>query len=140
VPRAVWHLRFVPWDSTRVPRTDPAAITRALEAPPVATLDTGRLDLTWYAPPSKAIPQADVLTGGTATLHLAPGRYTLRTIADDAVRVYVNDVLVLDDWIPGESHARTAVFEASGDDRIRVEHLQLGGWYELRLDIDKEAP
>jgi parallel beta-helix repeat protein len=137
VPTVNWHLRFVAWDSTQVRRTDAAAITRALQGAPVATLDTNRLDLTWYAPPQKAIPPANVLTEATATINLTPGRYLLRTIADDAVKVYLDDRLVLEDWTPGESHAKEVGFTATGAHRFRVEHLQLDGWYELRLDIER---
>ena len=63
----------------------------------------------------------------------------VRTIADDAVRVYIDDRLVLDDWAtPGESRVREATFEGTGTHRIRVEHLQIEGWYELRVDIVRE--
>ena len=137
VPTATWHVAFVPFDSTKTPRNDAAAITRAFQGAPVATLDTNRLDLTWYGPPKKVIPQANVLTEATATVTLAPGRYILRTIADDAIRVYVDDKLVLDDWVPGESHAKEVLFQSTGSHRFRVEHLQLDGWYELRLDIER---
>ena len=137
VPAVSWHVAFVAWDSVRAPRNDAVAMTRMLQGAPVATLDTNRLDLTWYAPPKKVIPQANLLTQATATVKLAPGRYMLRTIADDAVRVYIDDKLVLDDWHPGESHAKEAVFQATGDHRFRVEHLQLDGWYELRLDLER---
>ncbi|HEY3935589.1 MAG TPA: NosD domain-containing protein [Gemmatimonadales bacterium] len=140
LPIATWHVTFVPFDSTQTRSSDAAAVSRALDAVPVAAFDTNRLDLTWYAPPSKAIPQASVLTRAVATIHLAPGRYTVRTIADDAVRVYVDDRLVLDDWIPGESHLKEASFVATGTDHFRVEHLQRDGWYELRLDIEAAAP
>jgi nitrous oxidase accessory protein NosD len=136
VPEAAWHVAFVAYDSLTTSRNDPAAITRALRGAPLATLDTNRLDLTWYAPPRKAIPQANVLTLATADVHLAPGRYLLRTISDDAVRVFVDDRLVLDDWHPGESHAKTVSFQATGLHHFRVEHLQLDGWYELRLDLE----
>jgi hypothetical protein len=70
-------------------------------------------------------------------VYLSPGRYYLRTIAADAIRVYVDDQLVLDDWTPGESHAKEVAFQATGEHRFRVEHLQLDGWYELRLDIER---
>ncbi|MGH7593600.1 MAG: NosD domain-containing protein [Gemmatimonadales bacterium] len=136
-PAATWHLRFVPWDSTRTRRTDATAIAAALQSVPVATLDTNRLDLSWYDPPRKAIPQANVLTEATAQVPLARGRYLVRTIADDAIRVYVDDKLVIDDWNPGESHVKEATFTATGNDRFRVEHLQIDGWYELRLDIER---
>ena len=137
VPVATWHVVFVPFDSSKTPRGDTAAITRAFQAAPVATLDTNRLDLTWYGPPRKTIPQANVLTEASATITLSAGRYLLRTIADDAVRLYVDDKLVLDDWVPGESHAKAVSFQSSGEHRFRIEHLQLDGWYELRLDIDR---
>jgi parallel beta-helix repeat protein len=137
VPAASWHVTFVPWDSTRTRRTDAAAITRALQGTAVAQLDTNRLDLTWYAPPRKVIPQSNVLTQATATMQLAPGHYLLRTIADDAIRVYIDDKLVLDDWTPGESHVKEVPFLATGERHFRVEHLQLDGWYELRLDIER---
>ena len=137
VPTATWHVVFVPFDSTKTPRNDAAAITGAFQTTPIATLDTNRLDLTWYGPPKKLIPQANLLTEATATLTLAPGRYVLRTIADDAIRIYVDDTLVLDDWVPGESHAKEVSFQATGAHRFRVEHLQLDGWYELRLDIER---
>jgi hypothetical protein len=136
-PAARWHLDFVPFDSTRTSRSDSAAISKAFAQAPIASLDTNRLDLTWYAPPSKAIRQSDVLTRATASIDLAPGRYLLRTIGDDAVRVYIDDRLVLDDWTPGESHLKEVPFVATGTHRFRVEHLQLDGWYELRLDIDR---
>ncbi len=137
IPAATWHVVFVPFDSTKTPRNDAAAISRALQAAPIATLDTNRLDLTWYGPPRKTIPPANVLTQATATVTLVPGRYLLRTIADDAVRVYIDDKLALDDWTPGESHVKEAPFLATGAHRFRVEHLQLDGWYELRLDIER---
>lgn len=138
VATAKWHLRFVPWDSTQVRRTDAAAISRALHGTPAAELDTNRLDLSWYAPPLKAIPQANVLTEASATINLTPGRYLLRTISDDAVKVYIDDKLALEDWTPGESHAREVPFTATGTHHFRVEHLQIEGWYELRLDIERE--
>jgi parallel beta-helix repeat protein len=136
-PAARWHLDFIPFDSTRTSHDDSAAVSQAFGRAPVASLDTNRLDLTWYAPPLKAIRQSNVLTRATASINLAPGRYLLRTIADDAVRVYVDDRLVLDDWTPGESHLKEVPFVATGTHRFRVEHLQLDGWYELRLDIDR---
>ncbi len=138
-PAANWHVTFVPWDSTTVPRTDAAAITRALAGTAVATLDTNRLDLTWYGPPRKTIPQERLLTGATATIDFgSSSQYILRTISDDAIRVYLDDKLVLDDWNPGESHVKEVPLSVTGPHRLRVEHLQIDGWYELRVDIVRQ--
>lgn len=124
-PQLAWHLEFTP----------------ALEMPwttkVVATLDTTRLDLTWYQPPNKAIPQANVRTQATAEVTLAPGRYRLRTIADDAVWVFLDGKLILEDPISGESRTTEVEFEGGGTHRLLVNHYQKDGWYELRLDIER---
>jgi hypothetical protein len=127
VPKVEWKLEFfpapdVPFDST---------------ARAVATLDTTRLDLTWYRPPGTNIPQANVRTTARGVVTLAPGRYRLRTIADDAVWVFVDGRVVLEDPVPGESHMKEVEFTATGRHDLVVQHWQKDGWYELRLDIER---
>ncbi len=126
-PKIDWHLKFypapvVPFDST---------------ARVVATMDTTRLDLTWYGPPNKAIPQAGVRTTATGEFTLAPGRYILRTIADDAVWVSLDGKVILEDPIPGESRVKEVEFRGGGRHRLTVQHWQKDGWYELRVDIER---
>jgi hypothetical protein len=71
----------------------------------------------------------------TATITLPEGRYTLRTIADDAIRVWVDDRLVLDDWVPGDSHVKEVEVPLAGTHTIRAVNLQLDGWSEMRVAI-----
>ncbi|HEY4320639.1 MAG TPA: right-handed parallel beta-helix repeat-containing protein [Gemmatimonadales bacterium] len=137
-PPTDWHLRFLVVDSARARRVDTSMIAAIRQQPAVAVRDTNQLDLTWYTPPWHDVPATNVITEATATVVLPVGNYLLRTIADDAVRVFVNDSLVLDDWHPGESHVKATTFHATGNDRLRVEHLQLDGWYELRVDIEPQ--
>lgn len=127
VPEINWHLEFraigeVPFEP---------------DVPIVATMDTSRLDLTWYRPPRPDIPQANVRTTARGTVTLEPGRYLLRTIADDAVWLSVDGVVVLEDPVPGESRVREVEFAATGTHELRVQHIQREGWYELRLDIER---
>ena len=65
---------------------------------------------------------------------LPSGRYTLRAISDDGVRVWVDGRMVIDNWVPHEAKIDTATLGAGRHD-IRVEYYQLQGWTELRLDI-----
>ncbi len=67
-------------------------------------------------------------------MRLDPGTYSIRTISDDAVRVWLDSVLVIDDWAPHESKVDYAPI-AGGEHKLRVEYRQLDGWVELRLDI-----
>ena len=39
----------------------------------------------------------------TGSVDLAPGEYTLRTISDNGIRVWVDSALVIDNWKPHES-------------------------------------
>ena len=140
LPRAAWHVRFVALDSAAEPPVTAEATAALLTSRETAVLDTARLDLMWYRPPQPAIPQARVLTEATSRIRLAPGRYQVRTIADDAVRVFIDGRAVLEDWTPGESRVKEATVELGGEHAFRVEHLQLDGWYELRVDVEPAAP
>jgi len=107
------------------------------DVPVVATIDTSRLDLTWYRPPTAGIPQSNVRTTARGIVTLAPGRYLLRTIADDAVWVKIDGRTVLEDPVEGESRVREVEFTATGTHELVVQHIQREGWYELRLDIER---
>jgi nitrous oxidase accessory protein NosD len=133
-PAATWRLDFARSDTTGA---QPAILSPAPEAigNVVASRDTTLLDLTWYRSPAKEIPAERLVTRAEATMTLAPGTYLLRTIADDAVRVWVDGRLVIDDWTPGESRVREATFTGGGTHRVVVMHWQKDGWYELRVDV-----
>lgn len=134
---ATWHVRFVPLDSAGAAPMSSDSVRDALASrTDAAALDTTRLDLMWYRPPRQDIPAARVLTEATARLRVAAGHYRIRTIADDAIRVWVDDRLVIDDWTPGESRVREVAIPIAANASLRVEHLQLDGWYELRVDIE----
>ena len=97
-----------------------------------------RLDFLWYRPPPafSTLPQAHWSLQATGTVDLAPGTYALRTISDDAVRVWVDGNLVIDAWTPHESQVDYAPLAAGRHD-LRVEYLQVDGWVELRVEILK---
>jgi parallel beta-helix repeat protein len=93
-----------------------------------------RLDYEWYRPTVSGLPQAQWGLEATGAVTLAPGTYTLRTISDDAVRVWVDGALVIDHGTPHESQVDTAPL-AAGRHELRVVFYQVDGWTELRLDL-----
>lgn len=121
-PRIDWSVRI--FDSARV--ESPAAMPRGLP----------RLDLMWYRPPPayKDLPRDHWSLEATGTVSLAPGTYSLRTISDDAVRVWIDGTLAIDAWTPHESQVDYAPLPAGKHD-LRVEYRQVDGWVELRVDI-----
>ncbi|HKC41317.1 MAG TPA: NosD domain-containing protein [Gemmatimonadales bacterium] len=112
-PRIDWTVRML--DSTRV---------------------LPRLDFLWYRPPAAYafLPQNNWSLSATGTVDLPRGIYSLRTISDDAVRVWIDDVLAIDNWTPHESQVDYAPLPA-GKHELRVEYRQVDGWVELRVDI-----
>jgi len=121
-PRVDWTTKFFTW-------TDSA---RVFETPISATAE--RLDFEWYRPTLAGLPLAHWSLDATGTVTLAPGTYTLRTISDDAVRVWVDGALVIDHWTPHESMVDAAPL-TGGRHELRVAYYQVDGWTELRVDI-----
>jgi hypothetical protein len=121
-PRINWTARFFTWtDSARVFDT------------PISATAT-RLDFEWYRPTLAGLPLAHWSLDATGTVTLAPGTYTLRTISDDAIRVWVDGALVIDHWTPHESMVDVAPL-TGGRHELRVAYYQVDGWTELRVDI-----
>jgi hypothetical protein len=70
------------------------------------------------------------------SVELPPGEYTLRTISDDGIRVWVDGSLVIDHFAPHESAVDFAAL-TGGRHEVRVLYYQGDGWYELRAEIVK---
>ena len=122
-PIAGWDARYFAWtDST------------TWAAAPLLARREPRLDLMWYRPPVAAIPQANWALEATSTVELAPGDYTLRTISDDAIQVWVDGRLVIDHWTPHESLVDTAWLKG-GHHALKVRYRQVDGWVECRVEI-----
>ena len=95
-----------------------------------------RLDYLWYRPPPpfRGLPQRNWSLRATGTVTLPRGTYSLRTISDDAVRVWVDSVLAIDNWTAHESEVNYAPL-TPGTHNLRVEYRQVDGWVELRVEI-----
>src|SRR6185369_15084594 len=137
-PIADWNVAFFAWTDGTDPRTHADAFATLLRGTPTLTRAEPRLDYMWSRPAIPAIPQQKFAAVATATVTLAPGEYTLRTIADDAVRVWVDDKLAIDDWKPHDSVVSNAPI-AAGTHNLRVEYYQVDGWVELRVEIVRGA-
>jgi hypothetical protein len=133
-PRTRWTVSFFAWSDSTDPRTKPEAFAALVRATPTMTREAPRLDFMWYRPTIQAVPQSRFAVVATTTVTLAPGTYTLRTISDDGVRVWVDGRRVIDDWSLHESRVDYAPL-TGGRHAIRVEYFQVDGWTELRLDI-----
>ncbi|HZI29520.1 MAG TPA: PA14 domain-containing protein, partial [Gemmatimonadaceae bacterium] len=93
-----------------------------------------RLDIMWYRPAIRELPQARFAFDATGVVDLPAGDYTIRTISDDGIRVWVDGRLVIDNWDLHGSEIDYAPL-TGGRHEIRVQYFQIEGWAELRLDL-----
>jgi hypothetical protein len=137
-PLIAWTTSFYTWaDSTADPRQVPNAMEIMSRTSPIAIFHVPRLDMEGYRALAN-LPREKLAMEATGWVDLAPGVYTLRTISDDAIRVWVDGVLAIDDWKPHESALDFASLKG-GRHNLRVEYYQADGWYELRVEIVRGA-
>ena len=136
-PKVAWNVKVYAWNDSTHPLNATSAfesLVRGRRGAPVLTATTRRLDYMWYRPRVAGWPQEKAGVSAATTVNLPPGEYTLRSISDDGIRVFVDDQLVIDDWSVHESRVKEAPL-AAGRHRIRVEYFQGDGWAELRAEI-----
>jgi parallel beta-helix repeat protein len=134
-PKIEWRLDFFSW-------TDSAGEQRTRLMPPEGPPTPGgtvrnqrTLDFMWYRPRALGFLPGDHWgIEARGLVDLPPGTYSLRTISDDAVRVWVDGTPAIDHWTPHESAVDYAPLSA-GRHELRVEYRQVDGWVELRVDI-----
>ena len=97
------YKRAFAWTDSTDPRTQPAAFASLLRGTPLITRIESHLDYFSYHPTIASMPQAHMALDATTSLTLSAGDHTPRALSDDAVRVWVDNVLVINDWTPHET-------------------------------------
>ncbi|HEX7939750.1 MAG TPA: right-handed parallel beta-helix repeat-containing protein, partial [Gemmatimonadaceae bacterium] len=139
-PRATWDVKVFAWNDSTNPVTRPATFDELLSGKRDSaslSFTSRRIDYMWYRPRIAGWPADKYGVRATTEVTLPPGEYSLRTISDDGIRVWVDDALVIDRWSVHES-AVTEASIAPGRHRIRVDYFQDDGWAELRVEVVKK--
>ncbi len=137
-------VKFFAFDSASNPVKDTAFIAGLQKELPVKTDVVNRLDYAWWGGVrgSDKTLHPRFLTVAEGAAVLEPGTYELGITWDDAVKVYIDGKLVLDEWNPSkytfdESPHRKIRLKLGGNHRFRVEHAELGGFATLSLKLNK---
>jgi len=121
--------------ATPVPRPTPVQITEwrgeyfanpELAGNPALVTNEEKLDFDWHdRSPSPGLPADDFSARWTRSLPFAQGDYRFFAKADDGIRVWLDDWLVLDQWHTGPV-AASGDFEAVGGGlhSVRVEYFE----------------
>jgi parallel beta-helix repeat protein len=133
-PATDWAVRFFGWTDSTDLRRDSSAFDVIAQRTPLLTRQLARLDFEWYRPQLTGLPAERWALEANTTVTLPPGAYTLRTISDDGIRVWVDGALVIDRWSQHES-TLDAVPLPAGRHELKVRFFQVDGWTELRVEI-----
>jgi parallel beta-helix repeat protein len=128
-----WTVRFFDASQRPYEAPDMAVITKQAA---LKTETSDRLDYLSSRAIADGVGNDNVALVAEAAVELPPGAFTLRTISDDGVRVYVDGKLVIDRWDVHESIVDEAPI-AGGRHTLRVEYFERTGWAELRVEIVK---
>lgn len=133
-PRAKWDVKFFAWSDSTDPRKNADAFQQLLKGTPLMSRTESRLDYMWYRPTIKDLPATKYAAVATARVTVPEGVFSLRTISDDAIRVWIDGRRVIDNWTPHESAVNNAPI-TPGTHTLRVEYVQVEGWSELKVEV-----
>ena len=131
---AEWQVRYFTFDEASRPDTSPDGFARVLAGAPLKSDTRDRLDYMSGGAIAEGLPRDRVALVAEAEIDLPAGDYTLRTISDDGVRVWLDGARIVDRWTPHESAIDTARI-TGGKRRVKVEYYEIGGFAELRVEI-----
>jgi hypothetical protein len=102
----------------------------------------GQLSHQWsLESPVEGIPPDNWSGRWTGTFGFEGGDYEFRAEANDGVRVWLDDLLIIDEWTDEESQAEV-VFQnvTPGEHTVTVEYYERGGIANLKVWWDRFIP
>ena len=103
--------------------------------------NVNKLDYAWWGGIKEAgVTYSQFITVAAGTAEIPKGDYELSVTWDDAIRVYVDGKLVIDEWNPSlytfdESPHKKIRLTLGGNHHFWVEHIELGGFATLSLKL-----
>jgi hypothetical protein len=108
-----------------------------LRSAPLDEMKLDRIDFVWGGGrPSEKVPANHFGTLATAQMDLPAGRYEVRTMSDDGVRLAVDGKRVIDNWTyHGPTEDKVELTLEGGNHSLRLEHFEIDGHAQLQLFI-----
>lgn len=136
-------VKFYSFDSINNPiKTN--SIDNLLKQGPFKTERVNKLDYAWWGGIKSDNKQyTQFLTVAEGTANMEAGNYELGYTWDDAVRIYLDDKLIVDEWNPSKylfdesPNKKVPITVSGGLHKFRVEHVELGGFATLSLKLKR---
>jgi hypothetical protein len=126
-----WDVAFYPWDEKTDPRVKPYAYK---QNPIVAGTTVASLDFAGYGAFIPGVPKTYFASVANTDVTVPAGKFRLEATTDDGIRVWIDDVLVIDSWKYQGPTAYSAPI-SPGPHRLHVEHFQIDGYASLRVGV-----
>jgi parallel beta-helix repeat protein len=137
-----WEVMFYPLDTASHNPIKTGTLFSMFERKaPFKTEKVNKLDYAWWGGIKEAgVIYSQFITVASGSAVFPKGDYELSVTWDDAVRVYVDEKLVIDEWNPSlytfdESPNKKVLLSLGGNQHFRVEHIELGGFATLSLKL-----
>ena len=107
---------------------------------PLLVRNDGEVSFDWGDKgPAPGLPRDSFSACFTRSLDLEEGRYLLRAVADDGVRVYVDGQLVIDGWSIGPEGEYVRQMWLKGLHHFRVEYSENEGRAMVRFTCERHS-
>jgi hypothetical protein len=111
---------------------------RALKGSPEMIRQDPVIDFNWKrGAPSGRMSDDNFSIRWTGDVKLDAGVYRFSAYADDGLRLWVDDDLVIDAWVDGARELSADVGLAAGTHRLRVEYFEHTGVARISLEIER---
>ena len=108
-----------------------------LEGSPVAYDDVPAINFNWgYGSPNPAVPVDYFSARYERLLNLQQGYYRISALADDGVRIWVDNELLMDEWHGATGTQYVVSRWLAGTHQVRVEYMELVGLASIQFSYD----
>jgi VCBS repeat-containing protein len=115
---------------------------RSLEGDPALIRNDKKIDFDWKrGAPADGLPSDNFSARWTRTLEFDAAVYRFSVASDDGVRLWVDDRLVIDEWVDSELNQETVdLAMVSGKHDIKLEYYEHLGGADIKLSWKKITP
>jgi hypothetical protein len=139
-PEINWTVNWYSWDAAHNPNKNYEQFKTVYNNNPIRSEHAKQIDYTWWGAIGKNLPADSFAIVATGTVVVEEGSYKLAVTADDLVKVFVDDKLVIDFWDVSkykydEDTHHTAIVKLNGKHNIRIEQVENTGYATLIFKI-----
>ncbi len=131
-----WTVNWYSWDAGHDPNKNYEQFKNVYNNKPLKSEQTEQIDYTWWGDIGKQLPADSFATVAVGTVEVEEGLYNLSVTADDMVKIYVDNKIVIDFWdvskykYDEDTHHNAAV-KLNGKHTIRIEQAENAGYATL---------